>query len=255
MSISGQLLRIVQPPMGAALVATIALGRSATGHEHAHVGLHQIAWARTGVLRISIGPTTWVLPPSRALWIPADVPHRTSAPTPTSLQSIYLRRERCPDRWTEPTVLAVGPLLAALIDHLCTVDLGDAERARAEEVLLDQLAPAPVASVELVWPVDGRARAVADALAADPTDQRDTAALARMAGTSERTLTRLFQQETGFGPGRWRTRLRVRHALELLATGVPVGAVANRVGYGTSSAFVAAFRRELGATPAAIFGS
>jgi len=39
----------------------------------------------------------------------------------------------------------------------------------------------------------------------------------------------------------------------MLAAGEPVGNVARRVGYETSSAFVAAFRRETGLTPAAYF--
>jgi AraC-like DNA-binding protein len=41
----------------------------------------------------------------------------------------------------------------------------------------------------------------------------------------------------------------------MLAAGEGVGAVARRVGYTTPSAFVAAFRREIGTTPAAYFRS
>jgi hypothetical protein len=83
---------------------------------------------------------------------------------------------------------------------------------RAEAVFVDVLTPAPVASVEIAWPSDDRARQVADALASDPADDRDAAAWARLVGTSERTLSRLFVAETGSSLGRWRTRLRVcRH--------------------------------------------
>jgi len=117
-------------------------------------------------------------------------------------------------------------------------------------VLFDVLTPAPVASVEIAWPSDDRARQVADALAADPADDRDAAAWARLVGTSERTLSRRFVAETGSGLGRWRTRLRVRSALELFASGAPVTVVAHRVGYRTAGAFVAAFGRELGVSPA-----
>jgi AraC-like DNA-binding protein len=53
--------------------------------------------------------------------------------------------------------------------------------------------------------------------------------------------------------GRWRTLLRLQAALPLLAAGEPVGRVARRVGYETPSAFIAAFRRETGLTPAAYF--
>ncbi|WP_219419337.1 AraC family transcriptional regulator [Pseudonocardia nigra] len=244
---------LLDPPLGAALVGRFTLARGHRFTEHAHP-THQLAWAERGALTIGSGDTTWVLPPTRALWIPAHVPHTTEADAATTaMHGLYLRPERAPAVWSRPTVLAVTPLLAALIGHLGRTALGDAERARAEAVLFDQLVPAPVASVELAWPADDRARRVADALAADPADDRDTAAMARLAGTSTRTLTRLFHEETGCGPGRWRTRLRVRRALELLAAGTPVSTVAHRVGYRTPSAFVAAFRRELGTTPAQVF--
>jgi AraC-like DNA-binding protein len=111
-----------------------------------------------------------------------------------------------------------------------------------------------VASVELALPADERARRVADTLLADPADDRGVEALARLAGTSPRTLHRLFQDATGCGLAEWRLRARIRAALELLATGLPVGVVANRVGYRTPSAFVAAFHKVLGTTPAQVFG-
>ena len=52
--------------------------------------------------------------------------------------------------------------------------------------------------------------------------------------------------------GRWRTLLRLQAALSMLAADVPVSRV-GRVGYDTPSAFVAAFRRETGQTPGALF--
>jgi len=72
-------------------------------------------------------------------------------------------------------------------------------------------------------------------------------------GTSERTLARAFQAGTGIPFGRWRILLRLQAALPALAGGQPVGNVARRVGYESTSAFVAAFRQETGLTPAAYF--
>lgn len=59
---------------------------------------------------------------------------------------------------------------------------------------------------------------------------------------------------TGLPSGRWRTLLRLQSALPLLAGGEVVGRIAARVGYETPSAFIAAFRRGTGTTPAAYFG-
>ena len=49
--------------------------------------------------------------------------------------------------------------------------------------------------------------------------------------------------------------LRLQAALHLLADGEQVGTVARLVGYDRASAFVAAFRRETGMTPATYFGA
>ena len=43
---------------------------------HAHQD-HQLAWASAGVLTVLTEAATWVLPPTRALWIPAGLPHET----------------------------------------------------------------------------------------------------------------------------------------------------------------------------------
>jgi AraC-like DNA-binding protein/quercetin dioxygenase-like cupin family protein len=243
---------LLEPPMGAALVGRFALARGHRFTTHAHP-THQLVWARSGVVTVGVADTTWVLPPSRALFIPAVVPHTTAAASTAEMHSLYLFPDRCPDLWPAPTVLAASPMFAALVGHLSDPGLPDDARRRAEAVLFDVLTPASVASVDLTWPEDDRARRVADALAADPADDRDTAAWAREVGASERTLSRLFVAETGVSLGRWRTRLRVRTALELLAEGTPVATVGRQVGYRTTSAFIAAFRREVGATPAQCF--
>ena len=68
-----------------------------------------------------------------------------------------------------------------------------------------------------------------------------------------RTLERVFLRETAMPLGRWRRRARLISALRLLAEGLDVTRVAVDVGYQASSAFIAAFRRELGTTPGRYF--
>src|SRR5438552_7584621 len=51
-------------------------GKSFTWHSHDR---HQLAWADAGVLTVIAETHTWVLPPTRALWIPAGVVHETVA--------------------------------------------------------------------------------------------------------------------------------------------------------------------------------
>lgn len=74
----------------------------------------------------------------------------------------------------------------------------------------------------------------------------------RAVGAGEPTLSRLFRAETGVGPGRWRTLLRMPLAPEQPTAGRPFGVVTRHVGHATPSAFVAALHRETGTTPSAV---
>lgn len=64
---------------------------------------------------------------------------------------------------------------------------------------------------------------------------------------------RLFVAETGLAFGQWRERARMEAAVPYLAAGLPVDAVAHRVGYATASSFTAAFHRLVGVTPREYF--
>ncbi len=238
----------VPPSVGAIVVGTfpLASGDWIAAHSHTH---HQLAWTRSGVLGIAVDDNYWILPPTRALWVPAGVIHRTGATRDAVLSSLYLDPESCTLDWTEPTPVSVDGLLAHLIGHLQRTDLPADARLRAEAVLLDLLHPLPATPIDVPDPVDSRVRAVADALRADPADARSLDAHAHAIGVSRRTLTRLFAADTGMSFDRWRTHARLRAALPLLAEGQSVSRVAQAVGYATPSAFLAAFRRTVGTSP------
>jgi AraC-like DNA-binding protein len=77
--------------------------------------------------------------------------------------------------------------------------------------------------------------------------------IAKRAGASLRTLERLFRSETGLPLASWRRRMRLLHALRLLAAREPVTSVALETGYDSTSAFIAMFRQEMGTTPSRYF--
>jgi AraC-like DNA-binding protein len=215
---------------------------------------HQLAWASAGVLTVLTEGATWVLPPTRALWIPAGLPHETGAAGRATLRSVYVPPGLTPVNWAAPTVVAASPLLGELIRYLGG-ELAAERRAHAEALLSDLLTPIPVTTLNVPLPDGQFAGPVARVLRENPADQRTLAGWGRLVGASERTLARAWVAETGLPFGRWRTLLRIQAALPLLAGGEPVSRVAHRVGYGTPSAFAAAFRRETGITPAAYFAS
>ncbi|WP_050499376.1 helix-turn-helix domain-containing protein [Streptomyces sp. NRRL F-5681] len=234
--------------VGAIVVGTFPLASGQWFVPHSHPQ-HQLAWARRGVLGVAVDESSWVLPRTRALWLPAGVVHRTGATRDAVLCSLYFELDRCDQGWTEPTPVGVDGLLAHLIAYLGHENLPDDARLRAEAVVLDLLRPLPATPIDVPSPADDRVRAVADALLADPADSRSLEAHARGVGVSRRTLTRLFVHDTGMNFDRWRTHVRLRASLPLLAEGQPVSRVAHAVGYATASAFLAAFRRTVGTSP------
>ncbi|WP_329565829.1 AraC family transcriptional regulator [Kitasatospora sp. NBC_01266] len=214
---------------------------------------HQVVWARNGVLTVSTEGGEWILPPTRALWIPAGTAHQTAALASTAMRSLNLTQGPGLPSWSAPQPLAVGPLVADLIDHLAQSALEAGRRARAQAVLIDNLEPVAARSIDVPMPTDPRALDVARALLADPADPRTLTQWGRQVGSSARTLARSFGTDTGLTFARWRTAVRLRAALAHLAQGDPVTRVAGRVGYATPSAFVAAFVRETGLTPGSYF--
>jgi AraC-like DNA-binding protein len=218
---------------------------------------HQLAWATSGVLSVRTAEAAWVLPTTRALWIPAGLPHETASDGGrATMRSLYIRPGLFPVSWAEtgrPTPVAASPLMAELIGYLGEPDLDASRRWHAEALLADLLTPVAVTTIGVRLPDAVTARRVAEALRANPADRRTLREWGREVGASERTLARAFAAEAGVPFGRWRTLLRLQAALSMLAAGEPVSRVAGRVGYDTPSAFVAAFRRETGQTPGALF--
>ncbi|MFI2238177.1 AraC family transcriptional regulator [Streptomyces chrestomyceticus] len=248
----GHLVPGVGAPEAAVVVGTFVVADGQWYGRHWHT-THQLAWAEKGVIAVRARGSTWVLPPTMALWIPAGIEHATGATGPVEGHSLYYVPDRCPVRWTEPTVVGVSPLLRELIGYLADDGLSACARERAEAVVLDQLRPVSVATVLAPLPRDDRARRVAHALRRCPADDRTLAEWGAEVGASARTLARAFAAETGMPFGQWRTRARLQSAMPLLAGGATVAAVACRVGYASPSAFVAAFRRVVGVPPGTYF--
>jgi AraC-like DNA-binding protein len=219
-------------------------------HTHAD---HQLAWAAKGVLTVRTETTAFVLPPTRAMWIPAGVRHETLSAGSATMRSAYVSPASCPIDWRECTPVGASQFLAELLGYLEDTDVGGERRHHAEVLLLDLVRPVPMSTVQVRMPVEERASQVARSLAELPSDGRTAAEWGREVGASGRTLERLFLAETGVPFGRWRALMRLQTAIVKLAGGESVGNAARQVGYESVSAFVAAFRRETGTTPAVYF--
>jgi AraC-like DNA-binding protein len=216
-------------------------------HHHAE---HQLIYPSAGVLQVSTDVGSWVVPPYRAVWVPAGVPHAHEAHGPTRMLSLIFDVTVNPLRLDRPTVLAVTPLLREVITALIAdPDLTERQRANLEQVALDQLRRVEALPLWLPTPDDPRLRDVTALLRDDPADPRTLAELGAAVGASERTLSRLFRAQTAMSFPQWRAQLRLHHSLKLLADGGSVTTVATACGYSGTSAFIEAFRHAFGTTP------
>lgn len=116
-------------------------------------------------------------------------------------------------------------------------------------MIVDEIAASKAEALGLVAPQDARLARITDALALNLSDSRRLEEWASWAGMSPRTLSRRFVTETGMSFAQWRQQARLLRALELVAEGVSVTAIALEMGYDNVSAFIDMFRRATGTTP------
>lgn len=214
----------------------------------------QLVYASRGVMTIQTGRGAWVVPPYRAVWIPAGISHTIAMSGQVAMRTLYLKPRLSRAMPRGCCVVNVSALLRELILHACAKrNWRRQPRQRFAGVILDQLAVVEMIPLQLPHLTDARARRVESALAANPTDSRTLAQICRMSGASKRTIERLFQQEAGMTLGKWRQQLRLMIAMRLLAEGAKVTHAALEAGYSTPSAFISMFRKALGTTPTGYF--
>ena len=219
---------------------------------HRH-GRAQLVYASQGTMTVKTRAAAFVVPPQRAVWMPAEVEHAIEARSAFSMRSLYVDPAAASDLPASVCVLQVTPLLRELIATFIN-DGNDYETdsvtARIAALILDQIRVQPsLPSLVLPMPTDPRLQRITRALIDDPADPRELAQWSQAVGASTRTLVRLFPAQTGMTFREWRQQRRLMRALELLASGESVTGAALELGYESSSAFIAMFRRCLGTTP------
>ncbi|HEV8393650.1 MAG TPA: helix-turn-helix transcriptional regulator [Vicinamibacterales bacterium] len=225
-------------------------------HPHRHAS-HQLLFASTGAMTVTGDRTSWMIPPGRAVLIPAGVPHAIRMWGDVAMRSLYFPVEVAVPVADPATcrVISVTPLLREIIlrvADLAALDSRVEAEARLMSVLMDELAAAPIEPLLLPLPSDPRALTAANAVLADPAEEATTDDLARRSGLSARTLERLFRAETGMSFGVWRQKARLLESVRLLAERGLVTDAALDSGYSSVSAYIAAFKQTFGCTPGAM---
>lgn len=223
---------------------------------HQHEG-GQFEYATSGVMTITTGRATYVVPPQRAVWIPPRTTHEVRMTGAVAMRTVYVDTEASASLPSVCSVVAVSPLLRELLSAATRIPQPCAlssPESRLFDTLLDRIRAAPAAPMELPAPRHEALRRIAAELLADPANARTLDEWARATHLGARTLARLFERETGMTFGRWRQQLRIMETLRLMSGGATVAQTASRLGYDSPSAFIAMFRRTMGATPRRYFG-
>ena len=240
-------------------VATLSYEFGDVGHtipEHFHPE-DQLVFASKGVMTVRTTQGFWVVPPMRAVWIPAKTPHSVAMSGPVSMRTLYLLPRLVRKLPAKCFVMNVSSLLRELILHACKfpkLNKKDSAQRAIIEIIVDQLEAAHSIPLQLTHPTDSRAARVVEVLLAEPGKQRTLETLCEDCGASKRTIERLFVAETRMTFSKWRQQLRLLHAMQLLASGEKVTGAALDAGYNSTSAFISMFRRQLGTTPTRYFG-
>lgn len=230
-----------------------------------HLGLHahaeaQLLFASQGVMQVTTPRGRWLVPPRRAVWLPPRLEHAVDMLTALEMRSLYiapawLARHPEQPRLGRDFVVAVGTLLRELVLAMFASGADPRRVDLLARLALFELAEAEDAATFMPLPSDPRARRVAEMVLADPAGVRSLEDLARAAGGSVRTITRLFRAETELSFKAWRQRARILASVEMLdGGGMPVAVVAARLGFSGAASFGAAFRQVLGTTPGGFGG-
>ena len=225
-------------------------------HPHTHAS-HQLLFASSGAMTVTGDRTSWMIPPGRAVLIPAGTPHSIRMWGEVAMRSLYFPVGTPGAAFGESTcrVISVSPLLREVIlrvADLAALDSRVASDAHVMSVLMDELEMAQIEPLLLPLPADPRALNVATCVLKNPADATTAADLARQCGLSTRTLERLFRAETGMRFGLWRQKAKLLQSVRVLAERGSVTDAALEAGYSSVSAFIVAFKQTFGYTPGAM---
>jgi AraC-like DNA-binding protein/quercetin dioxygenase-like cupin family protein len=216
----------------------------------------QLVYAAKGTMQVTTPKGRWLVPPDRAVWVPARLVHAIDVLADIEMRTLYfdlawLKRERRNAGLTSEFVVRVSPLL-----HQAILALFDSRNSQERTGLLIKLAMLELHEAEdpatfIPLPHEPRCRRAAELVLKAPAAAHEIESLARKVGTSARTLSRLFASETQLSFKSWCQRARIAAAIERLSMGenVSVKKLAADLGYASVPAFSHAFRQVTGKSP------
>lgn len=212
----------------------------------------QLLYAATGIMVVGTEAGRWIVPPERAVWIPAGMYHETNALVHVSTRSVYIEPEVSGALPSDCRVIGISPLVRLLLLETADLPLPYERGSRADlifSLLVQEIAVAPVLPLDIPFPADARLAARCRAYLENPSPHETIDDWRRDLALSRRTFTRRFRAETGVSFAVWRRQAAIFAALPRIARGEPITTVAFDLGYESASAFATMFRRVIGVPP------
>ena len=222
----------------------------ATG-PHRHMQ-SQFIYSSAGVMMLSSEQGAWLVPPDRAVWIPAGALHEARMITSVSTMTVWIEPDptiKMPDKCQ---VVNVSPLMRQLLIEAVKppAQTGADKRTRLiTGLLLNELEILPGLPYRLPFPKNSQLASRCRAFLRKPSPHETIDEWSNALCMSRRTFTRLFREETGLSFSAWRQQACLLAALPRLAAGELVTAVAIDLGYNSPAAFTTMFKRLQGVPP------
>lgn len=210
---------------------------------------HVLIWSERGAVSVVVDDRMHVVLPGCGLWIPRGVVHAGWAAGGAAFRETLFAPESWTPTWDGTTAVDLNAALRHLLIHLAVTGMPEDERLRAQQVCIDLLEPLRFRGIAVPIPQDPRIRKIVDGILRSPADGRSLEQWAHCLNVSPRTISRAFSADVAMSFAQWRRLARMASACTLLAEGATVSVTGRRVGYGTTSAFVAAFHKVVGCTP------
>ncbi len=216
----------------------------------------QLVYAARGTMQVTTPKGRWLVPPDRAVWVPARSEHAIDVLADIEMRTLYfdlawLAREDRSASLDAEFVVRVSPLLHQAILALFDGRNDPDRTALLIKLVMLELHQAEDSATFIPLPQEPRCRRAADIVLGDPTGSHEIETLARAVGTSARTLSRLFASKTQLSFKSWCQRARIAAAIEKLSVDadISVKQLAADLGYASVPAFSHAFRQVTGKTP------
>ncbi len=222
-------------------------------HSHSR---HQLLYAFSGTLRVEVEGGVYLLPPQRAVWIPAGVNHLT---TLNKVQSgtIFFIPEIVPTNIREVRIISVPPIVKEMILYAMRWpperEPGEAIANAYFRVLALLCAEWINEKMPFQLPV-GKSGQIRKAIDYTLSNLENSSVIeaAGAANVSPRHFRRRFYSETGITWRQFRLQARIMRAMELLIEpDAKVTDVAYAVGFSSLSAFAKSFTSLTSETPSA----